>query len=143
MICKSVGHSVRIAGIKAQKRRPGVHGLEGLFRLQVTILAVEVGQTRGRKTRRPELWNYLHNCKVKAVLREGGERGEGGNKELSVWAAPFGQGEILSAATTPSNPPRPVCQPATLPTSLHPASRADCDSAAGWAESVPRPTAPN
>lgn len=26
---------------------------------------------------------------------------EGGNKELSVWAAPFGQGEILSAATAP------------------------------------------
>lgn len=45
---------------------------------------------------------------------------EGGNKELSVWAAPFGQGEILSAATAP--PP------------LHLASWADYDSGAGWAE---------
>lgn len=48
-----------------------------------------------KKTHGEELWSYLHNCKVKAILG-------GGNKEPSVcWAVPFGPGEILSAATSP------------------------------------------
>lgn len=44
---------------------------ERSFRLQVTILA-EGG--RERKTHGAQLWNYLHNCKVKAVLRGGQQR---------------------------------------------------------------------
>lgn len=63
---------------------------ERSFRLLVTILAT------GGGTRGAQLWNYLHNCKVKAILTW-----RGGNKELSVWAAPLGPGEILSAATAP------------------------------------------
>ena len=39
-------------------------------------------------------------AKWKPVL----EWGWGGNKGLSVWAAPFGSGEILSAATPPPTP---------------------------------------
>lgn len=53
---------------------------------------------------------------------------EGGNKELSVWAAPFGQGEILSAATAP-----PI-----LPLGLITTAGQGGQSAAP----VPRPTAP-
>lgn len=66
---------------------------ERSFRLQVTILA---GVCReGGGAHGAQHWNYLHNCSVKAILKEEG------NKELSVWAAPFGQIEILSAAIAP------------------------------------------
>lgn len=72
------------------------------LRLQVTMLAGvcrEGGWGGGGGVHGAQCWNYLHNCSVKAILKEVG------NKELSVWAAPFGQIEMLSAATAP--PPLP------------------------------------
>lgn len=89
---------------------------ERSFRLQVTILA-EGGVE----------WKKLmgHSSRITSTIAKRKPFLEGGNKELSVWVAPFGRGEILSAATAP-----PSC------------SWADYDSGAGWAEPVPRPTAP-
>lgn len=93
---------------------------ERSFRLQVTILA---GVCReGGGAHGAQHWNYLHNCSVKAILKEEG------NKELSVWAAPFGQIEILSAAIAPPHPPN--CR--------HLASWVDYESGTGWAP-VPHP----
>lgn len=84
-------------------RRPWPPGLS-VCRSQFWQGCAERG---GGGTHGAQCWNYLHNCSVKAILKEGG------NKELSVWAAPFGQIEILSAATAPPPPP-----PELLPSCL-------------------------
>lgn len=63
---------------------------ERCFRLQVTILSG--GRKKKLMGRSSGITSTI--AKWKPFL-------EGGNKELSVWAVPFGQREILSAATAP------------------------------------------
>lgn len=67
---------------------------------------------RGKKTYGAQLWNYLHNCKVKAILRGGQQRAL-----------------CLGSAFWPRR--NTIC---CHPPLLHPAFWADYDSGAGWAE---------